>query len=426
MLQPPSSQLPPPLLVSGVTDDDGSRRSLNTRRQISSRKSSRIITGCCVVLVAVSFPPSSMIVEVNAWNTNYYRSSSDIYQPSSGMWSKLDSKGRNTIATLPLDTLVLTAQQLPRLSQYKQSQQLQLVLQSPHSHHHLQPQASTSTMLLDQQRLLSIPSVGSLPLSYRRTEGFVGGGPSRRKTLTSSITTRDQQQQQQQYAQERRGVLGFDIFALESTTQSSASSPSSPFPSDRDSTTGMTSLPSSTRRTASRRTTRGGGGASAAPLGITWQNVADWTTNLPNSRAENEVDEEGEEYAEYDDDEDEEDYDEDEEEDFDRRSTLATKRTSRSLPTRSQIDQLKVTELKRACLERGLSRVSLSCYPTTRRFRFCFRLSVDDGILSKLNLSNYLFSVASLVIYSLEIRLSYKTDYGNGHLINGRVLLLRL
>jgi hypothetical protein len=98
--------------------------------------------------------------------------------------------------------------------------------------------------------------------------------------------------------------LGFDVLALDSTT-SSSSDIDAGFMAERRGDSGV----SSSKLTAA--------------LGITWHD-ANWRTDrnhLPTAD-----------------------------------DTIIPK--TASLPTRSQIDQLKVVELKQACLERGLPRVS--------------------------------------------------------------------
>jgi tetratricopeptide (TPR) repeat protein len=146
-------------------------------------------------------------------------------------------------------------------------------------------------MLLDG-RLAASPLIASLPSSYRRAEGFTGVG----STLHSPPPTT------QYNPQERRGVLGFDIFSLESTTSSS---------SDIDA--GFMAESSGASASPSTLT---------ASLGITWHD-ANWKSDLERNR---------------------------------RSSTEMI--SAPCFPTRSQIDQFRVAELKQACLERGLSRVS--------------------------------------------------------------------
>lgn len=159
-------------------------------------------------------------------------------------------------------------------------------------------------MLLDGRlATTTLPSLISLPLVHRRSEGQSGVT----KTPRSSPPT-------EHHPQQRRGVLGFDVFALESTT-SSASDIDTGFMSENRKGDAQ-GPPSSSSQSSSSSSTF------TAALGITWHDT-DWKTNLQRN--------------------------------LPRGDDQASSQSS-SLPTRSQIDHLKVTELKQLCLERGLSR----------------------------------------------------------------------
>ena len=210
-------------------------------------------------------------------------------------------------------------------------------------------QSAGPFMLLDGRlATTTLPSLISLPLVHRRSEGHSGVT----KTPRSSPPT-------EHYPQQRRGVLGFDVFALESTT-SSVSDIDTGFMSENRK--GDAQGPPSSSSSSSTFT---------AALGITWHDT-DWKTNLQRN--------------------------------LPRGDDQASSQSS-SLPTRSQIDHLKVTELKQLCLERGLSRVSLDAGAYYCVWRCFFRgIHVSDALTTPTTFS----------FHRLETNPCCKIDYGSG------------
>lgn len=266
---------PQQLVLEEHSDSTGKRpRTKSNPYRTCSSSSSKASTMIVTCYLALASSPSFV---VEAWNTNHY-----------AVRSRIDAISFRD-ADIPTLSVAVPGLDWSKRAVGGTTNTITVQFQMPTIAHKQSRQGAGPTMLLDR-RLASFPLIASLPLSYRRAEGF----------HSPPTTTTEQRQLQQQ----RRGVLGFDVFALDSTT-SSSSDIDAGFMAERRGDSGVSSS------------------TLTAALGITWHD-ANWKTDRNHLPTPDE--------------------------------TIIPK--TASLPTRSQIDQLKVVELKLACLERGLPRVS--------------------------------------------------------------------